>query len=147
MADPTGLGDVIGNRIPVTSVSSHAAVASNGAGARLDTLGPFPFDIRVRNAWWNAISADMAINTASYRRMSLYNGGATGTVTATASRMASLNITASVASFGASAFTVLTAVTAASGEILYFSQETVGGDHNAGTALPTGQFSIAYEII
>ena len=147
MADPTGLGDIPGNRLAVTSLSSHAAVASDGAGARLSQFGPFPFAIRVRNAWWSPTGADNTVNTASYRRLSLYNGGAAGTGTLTASRMASLNLTASQASLGAQDMTAVTAATAASGVVFYFSQETVGGDHATGTTLAAGQFSVAYEVI
>ena len=143
----TALGDIPGARFHAPVVGTHASVASNGAAARLGQIGPFAHNIRMRNIWHSPTGADQGANTASYRRLSVYNGGTAGTVTATASRIASLNYSASLASLGARALTVDTTVTLASGEIAYFSQETVGGDDATGTVLRAGQFSVAYEVI
>jgi hypothetical protein len=147
MAKSSMLGDIPGNRFPLP-LQTNASAASNGANARLGQVGPFPFDIRLRAGWWSPTGADSdATSTASYRRLSVYNGGSAGTGTATASRMASLNLTASQASLGAVAFVVDSTVTAASGSILYFSQETVGGAESNGTVLRAGQAQLFYEII
>lgn len=144
----TPLGDIPGARFHVAQAFTHASVASNGANARLGQIGPFAHDIRIRNAWWTPTGADnAATNTASYRRLSLYNGGASGTATATANRLASLNLTASAASLAPRAMTVDTTVTVASGSVLYASQETVGGASATNTQLEAGQFALAYEII
>lgn len=144
----TKLGDIPGARFHSPAVVTHASVASGGANARLGQIGPFAHDLRIQNAWWTPTGADNAgTSTASYRRLSLYNGGASGTVTATASRVASLNLTASKASLAPVAMTVDTTVTLASGAILYFSQETVGGASATNTQLEAGQFSLAYEVI
>jgi|SRR5688572_11357208 len=141
-------GDIPGNRHHVPLLATHASVASGGANARLSQFGPFAFDIRMRNVWWSPTGADhAATQSASYRRLSVYNGGSAGTVTASASRMASLNNSASQASLGAVPFVVDTTVTLGSGQIGYFSQETVGAADANGTVLVAGQFSLAYEII
>jgi len=144
----TRLGDIPGARFHAPLVVTHASAASGGANARLGQFGPFDHDLRVRGAYWTPTGADNAgTSTASYRRLSLYNGGASGTVTATASRLASLNLTATRASLGPVAMTVDTAVTVASGAALYFSQETVGAASATNTQLEAGQFAIAYEVI
>jgi hypothetical protein len=141
-------GDIPGNRDHIPLVGTHAAVASGGANSRQLQFGPLAFDVRMRNVWWSPTSADQAATqTATYRRLSVYNGGASGTGTATASRMASLNLTASLASLGAREFTVDTTVTLASGQIAYFSQETVGGTDANGSVLAGGQYSLAYEVL
>lgn len=140
--------DIPDNRYHLPLVATHASAASDGANARIGQFGPFGRNIRVRNAWWSPTGADNdATITASYRRMSLYNGAALGTATATANRLASLNLTASQASLGALAMTVDSTVTVASGAILYASQETVGAAHANGTVLRAGQFSLSYEEI
>lgn len=147
MAKSNMLGDIPNARfgLPLGTV---AAVASGGANARLMNFGPFPFDIRLRAGWWQPTGADQAAtSTASYRRISVYHGGAAGTATATASRMASLNMTASIASFGTASFTVDSTVTVASGNTIYMSQETVGGTETNGTVLAAGQAMLWYEII
>lgn len=143
----TQLGDIPGARFHAPAVVTHASAASSGANAYLGQFGPFQHNVRVRNVAWAATSADQGANTASYRRLSLYNGGTAGTVTATASRIGSLNLSASQASRGTSAFTIDTTVTVASGAILYFSQETVGGLDATGTVLQAGTLAVAYEII
>jgi len=145
----TPLGDIAGARF-IEQTETFAAVASGGANARLvGPLGPFPHNIRARALYYVPTTADQAATqTASYRRLSLYNGGTAGTATSTASRMASHNLIASQASLGALAWgTVDTTVTAASGSVLYFSQETVGAAEANGTVLAGGKFSLHYEII
>lgn len=144
MAAQGGLGDIVGNRLSVPFLVSHASVASNGADASLGQVGPFPHDIRMRNAWWTPTGGDQGANTASYRRLTLRNGGAAGTGTAI---IASLNLTASRASLAPAEMTVDTTVTLASGAVLVVSQATVGGTDATGTVLRAGQFALAYEII
>lgn len=147
MAKSNMLGDIPGARF-LTQPVTNAAVASNGANARLGQVGPFPYDIRVRAAWWSPTGADQAATaTGSFRRLSFYNGGPAGTATATASRVASLNLVASQASLGAVAMVANTAATVASGSIVYLSQETVGGAEAGGTVLVAGQAHFAYEVI
>src|SRR6266511_615931 len=119
----TKLGDVPDARFFFPSVSSYAALTSAAANARLDSLGPFDHNIRVRAVYWQPTGADhSATQSASYRRFTLYNGGVSGTVSASASRIASLNASSTVASFGTAAFTVNTAATVASGQTVFFSQ-------------------------
>lgn len=148
MAKSSPLGDIPGARFTETNIVQNASVASGGANARLGQIGPYPHDVRFRNLWWSPTGADQAATqSATYRRLSLFNGGTAGTVTATASRMASLNLSATQASLGAAAFAVDTTQTLASGQIAYFSQETVGGTDANGTVLAAGQFALAYEIV
>lgn len=144
----TPLGDIPGARFHEPLAATNAAVASNGANARIGQIGPFAHNVRVRNAWWTPISADQAATqSATYRRLTLYNGGTAGTATATGSRLASANMSASAASLGPVSMTVDTTLTVSSGSIIYFSQETVGGTDANGTVLSAGQFAVAYEVI
>lgn len=146
----TFLGDIPGNRFYMANVVTHASVASNGANARLDGfVGPFLQTVRIISAWWQPdANQNTAATTDSYRRLSLYNGGTAGTATATASRLASLNLTASVNSRSANSFTVVsTGHTIASNSILYFSHETVGGAETNATVLAAGHFSLVYELL
>lgn len=146
------LGDIPGARFHEPFLQSVAAVASNGANGRIGQFGPFAHDIRVRNVWYSPTAGDQAATqSATYRRLSLFNGGTAGTVTATANRIASLNASASQASQGAAAFTIIdptgTTETVPAGAILYFSQETVGGTDANGTVLAAGQLALAYEVV
>jgi hypothetical protein len=141
-------GDIPGNRHHIPNAATNTAVASGGANARIAQIGPLAFDVRLRNLWWSPTGADQtSTQTATYRRLSLYNGGSAGTATASASRMGSINLSASQASLGAVAGVVDTTVTLASGQIAYFSQETVGGTDANGSVLAAGQFALAYEIL
>ncbi len=160
----TPIGDIPGARFHQANLNAFAAVASGGAGARLGQFGPFAHPLRIRNVWYTPTGADnAATQTATYRRLSLYNGGTSGTSTLSASgtgtnsgfqgRVASLNLnsTASSGSQTPIPFTVVdatgTTLTLASGVVLYFSQETVGGTDANGTVLPAGQFAVAYEVV
>lgn len=141
----TPLGDIPGGRFFFPSVSSYASLASGGANAKLDHIGPFDHNIRVRSVYWQPTGADHAASqSASYRRLTLRNAGTAGTATAI---IGSLNASATLASLGTRAFTVDTAVTVASGQILVFSQETVGAAEANGTILVAGRFALSYEII
>lgn len=144
MASSGGLGDVVGNRVAVPVIFTHASVASNGADAGLGQIGPFGYAVRVRSAWWTPTGADQGAHTASYRRVSLRNGGSAGTGTAI---IGSLNLSASKASLAPASMTVDTTATLAAGEVLVASQATVGGADATGTVLRAGQFALAYEII
>ena len=134
---------------------TFASVASNGANARLMQVGPFQRDARIKGITFIPTGADQSFHSASYRRLSLYNAGTAGTATATANRLASLNITASQASLGTVPFSLVYPATGtagssgtfASGETLYFSQETVGGTETNGTVLRAGQLSMVIEFI
>lgn len=144
----TPLGDIPDARFYITPIT-HASVASNGADARIQALGPFDFNIKIKNVYWSPTGAaqNTAAGTASYRRLSLYNGGTAGTVTATASRLGSANLNASIASHGSTSFTLAATPTVASGGIIYLSHETVGGAETDSTPLRAGFFSLAYEIV
>lgn len=139
----TPKGDIPGAREHVHAVA-NASVASNGANARVAAIGPFAHNIRVQNFWWTPLGTDQAGDTASYRRLTLVNGGAAGTDTVV---LASLNLTASHASLGPVAGAPVTAQTVASGTVLYLSQTSIGTASDAETVLVAGQAALAYEIV
>ncbi len=143
----TQLGDIPGARFHVPQVMAHASVASDGANARVGQIGPFPHNIRVRSAFWTPTDADQTGHGTSYRKLTLYNGGAAGTATATSKVIASLGITASKASLAPVAMVVDTTVTLSAGEVIYASHETVGGAKNTETILRAGQFALGFEVI
>ena len=134
---------------------AQASIASNGAAARVLQTGPWGREGRITALYWSPIGADQAANTASYRRHLVYNGGTAGTSTATANILASIGWTASGASLKPMTGVVVypaSATTASSGtfgsaDVLYFSQNTVGGDHASGTVTVAGQFKLILEFI
>lgn len=143
------LADIPGNFF-VAPLGSHASVASNGAGALLvDCAFVAPANLKLLSAW-RQVQADeasvgTATTTASYRRVSIVNGGAAGTGTTI---MASSNGNgASVASLGTRAFATTANNTAAAGDILMASQLTVGGANDDATTLRAGKLWIAYELL
>ena len=141
----TPLGDIPGARFHIPYAATHASVASNGANAKLAQIGPFEFPVAIRAAYWTPTGADQAgTSTASYRRMTVRNGGASGTTTAI---LASLNLTATRASLAPVAMTVVATPTLAAGAVAVFSQETVGAASATNTQLEAGQFACAYEVI
>jgi len=143
----TPLGDIPGARFHNENAASvTASVASNGAGARFGQVGPYAHNVRIRNAWWIPTGTDQGANTGSYRRISIFDGGPSGTVTATANRVASLGMTASQASLGAMAFSTVDR-TISAGNVIYFSHDTVGGVDVNGSALQAGQLAYAYEVM
>jgi hypothetical protein len=122
----------------------NASVASNGANALVGLVDIAPSNARLRAAWWAPTGRDQGNNTASYRLLKVINGGTAGTGTAV---VASLALSASKASLGPVAMTVVTSATIASGAALYFSQETVGGTDATGTVLRAGSVRLSYEQI
>jgi len=134
--------DVPGNRYP--TLYHNASVASDG-GSSVVGIFRAPNDIKVQAAYWCPYGADQgaaASASASYRRVTLINGGTAGTGTTV---IASINMSASKASFGN--YTLSGTGTAVSGAMLVFSQETVGGTHATGTILRAGVMTIEYELI
>lgn len=146
------LADIPGNHFNAV-LGTMAAIASGGANGRIASLGfVAPANLRLLSAWRQNLAADevtvgTATSSASYRRHLIYNGGAAGTGTSTASIMASSNATASLGSNGARAFTVDTTVTASAGDILYCSQLTVGAATANGTDAAACVLQIAYALI
>lgn len=131
-------------------IISHASVASNGANATYGGAGVAakwraPQDCRILSVWWEPHGADSdANNTASYRNLLLYDGGADATGTAS---LASLSLTATLASDTQRAFTMAGTATVDQGDVVYASQLTVGGAHATGTVLVAGQYRFAYKPI
>jgi len=126
-------------------IISNASAASGGASAHYG-MWVAPHDLKIRGVW-RTVDADEdpgANGTASYRRLRVLNGGASGTATTI---LASLNQTASQASKGKRAYTLATSPTAAEGDIIVFDQITVGGAETNGTVLRAGQTHVAYEML
>lgn len=139
----TMLGDIPSGAIHGT-VISHASVASNGAGAALRNIGAgifrAPQNLTIVAAWWEPTGADnSATTTGSYRRLSVINAGNDGTGTTV---LASLNLTASLASNTTRALTLAATPTVSQGQVIAASHTTVGGDHANGTVLQAGNFHI-----
>ena len=146
------LGDIPSGSIYGDTIS-HASVASNGAGASVGGAGAVgkwraPADCKIVSVFWEAEGADSdAANTASYRQLTLVDGGADASGTAV---VASLNLTASLASDTQRAFTLATNATYPdgvpldAGDTVYASHATVGGNHSTGTVLVAGSFRFYY---
>ena len=131
-------------------VGTVAAVASNGAGALIaGQVFIAPAACKILSAWALNVSADdvtkgTATTSASYRRMTLVcNTAAAGTGTHI---VASLNATASAASWATRAFTVV-ASTIPAGGVVQLSHLTVGADTADGTDMAARQVEIAYELV
>lgn len=137
-------GDIPGLRESMP-LAPFAAVASGGANALLNVQNPFPWPVRIRNAWYIPTGASVAnTESGSYRRLTLVNPGVSGTGTAI---IASLNLSFTGASLVPIAMVVDTTQTMASGISPLGSQITIGAATANGTVLPAGQFAVSYEII
>src|SRR4030065_59677 len=126
-----------------------ASVASDGSNAVVASAAFIaPNSIKVKNAWYipwaDAATVGTATTSATYRRINLLNGGTSGTGTTI---VASCNMTASVASRGSKAFATTANNTLSSGQMLYFSQLTVGGTDDDGTVLQSGVLQIEYQLL
>ena len=145
----TALGDIPSGALLGVQIT-HASVASDGAGTLLAAIGVgvwrAPQNIRIIDAWWEPTGADNATaQAASYRRVDLDNGGADGTGTTV---LASINLTASLASNTTRALTLATTPTVSKGSIVCASiGATVGGAHASGTLVRAGQFHFTYRPI
>lgn len=143
------LADIPGNHF-VAQLGTVAAIASNGANAKPAALGfVAPANLRILSAWKhnlsaNEVTAGTAISSASYRAHYIGNGGSAGTATA---RLATLLATASAAASGARAFSVDSTLTVAAGEIIHYSQATVGAATADGTDAAACAIQIAYQLL
>jgi len=107
-----------------------------------------PNDLSIQRVWYqpwaDQATQGTATTSATYRRFQLCNGGTAGTSTTV---IASVNITASIASRGSKAFSTTASNTASAGEILFFSALTVGGNNDDGTILQSGVLQVEYELL
>lgn len=85
-----------------------------------------------------------ATTSASYRRTNLVNGSTDGSGTTI---MASLNQTASQATYSTRAFSLTSNVTAAAGEIIFASTLTVGAATADGTTQEAGNVFVSYSLL
>jgi hypothetical protein len=119
--------------------------ASNGATARTAPFAAFHRDYRPTVFYFSPTGADATgSSTATYRQLLVLNGGTSGTGTQV---LASLNLVASLASWGTRAFTVNTSVTVASNSVIYFKQTTVGSGDHANCVMPAASIFGAVEFI
>lgn len=137
-------------RTYIHRLGTHAAVASNGAGAILaDAVFVAPLDCRIVSAWKMNISASdvtkgTATTSASYRRFNLISNTA-GTGSGT-DIVCSLNATASAASLATRSFSTV-ASTIPAGAIVLASHLTVGAETGDGTDAAAGIIEIAYQLV
>ena len=125
------LGDIVSGEIHGGGIS-HASVASNGAAATYGGAGTAlkwraPANCKIVGAAWTPDGADNATTiTASYRLLTLVNGGqaAAGTTV-----LASMNLTASLASNASRNLTLASVATLSKGDIIYASQSKIGRAH------------------
>lgn len=146
----SALADLPGNHF-IMRLGSNAAIASNGANARLADVGMVaPANLKILSVWRhnlaaNEVTVGTATSSASYRRHTLVNGGAAGTATVI---LASLNNTASNASLGsAPQFALVATPTAAQGDVLYGNQITVGAATADGTDAAAAIWEVAYQLL
>jgi|SRR3972149_416492 len=143
------IGDIPGGSLQ-GGVVSHASLASDGAaatygGAAIANKWRAPQACTIVGAYWEPHGADNdAANASSYRRLTVINGGAAAAGTTV---LASLNLTASLASNTQRAMTLATNPTLSAGECIYASQTTIGGNHSAGTVTRAGTFRWDYRPI
>lgn len=140
------LADIPGNFF-VHDLGSNASVASNGGAARLaDVFFVAPANLKLLSVW-RQVQVDESTHTdatASYRQITLHNGGTSGTAE---TGLATRNNTASTAQYGSHSFALAATPTASAGDVIWASHATVGGDLNDGTILRAAKFSIAYELL
>jgi hypothetical protein len=139
-------GDIPGGAPSVTPELTVASVASNGAAASARLAFRAPQAVRITHAWWqpDTVAQATASASASYRRLTLINGGQgqAGTVV-----LGSLNLTTSLQSLATRAFTLASTPTLAAGDTIIFSQATVGGDNAEGSVLRAGTLFVGYRPI
>ena len=152
MLSVNNLGDIPSGAIYGGTIS-HASVASNGANATFGGAGAVakwraPVDCKIVAAFWEAEGADTATNdTASFRTLSLIDGGADATGTDV---IATLNLTATLGSNEQRPMTLATngtypdGVPLDAGDCVYASHITVGAARAADTLLAAGSFRFHY---
>ncbi len=139
-------GDIPGGSPSIVPELTVASVASNGAGASARLAFRAPQAVRITHAWWqpDTVAQATASASASYRRLSLINGGQglAGTTV-----LGSLNLSTSLQSLATRAFTLASTPTLAAGDTLIFSHASVGGDNAEGTVLRAGTLFVGYRPI
>ena len=143
----TAYGDLPSGAI-AGPVISHASVASNGASASFNAIGAnvwrAPQAGVIDNAHWEPTGADAAgTSAASFRTLTIRNGGSSGTGTTV---LASLVLSASLASNTIRAFTVGSAATFAAGDVICAHQAATGTDAED-TVLVAGRFQANWRAI
>jgi len=143
----TAYGDIPGGSPMVMPEIVIASVASDGAAATARVPFRAPQAIRITGAWWQPNTVAQATTTsatASYRRLSLLNGGQGQAGTAL---LGSLNLTVSLQSLATRAFTLASWPTLAAGDTIVLSHATVGGLDAEGTVLRAGTLFLSYRPI
>ncbi len=140
----------VGDVANVRNLISHASVASDGANAIVGSIGAncfrAPRAMQLESAWWEPTGADNTAtpNTLSYRRVTVLDAGPNGAGTTV---LASLDLTASLASNTTRAFSLIATPTVPKGNVIAVQHATVGGAHSDGTVLRAGQFHLNWSPI
>lgn len=134
-------------------VITHAALASDGGSAAYG-VGTDAQRFRVPQAaiilgadWEPTGANQVASQSASYRRITLYDASTDGAGTVV---LGSVNMSASLASNSTRAFTMQTvtaSLTVPAGQIIAVSQISVGGNHSQGMVLRAGAVHVKFRPI
>ena len=143
----TAYGDLPSGALVGPNIS-HASVASNGASASFNNIGAnvwrAPQNGVVVSAWWEPTGADAAgTSAASFRTLTIRNGSTDGLGTAV---LASLVLSASLASNTTRAFTLATTPTFSAGQVIAAHQAATGTDAED-TVLVAGRFQVNWRPI
>ena len=132
----TFLGDIPNGEL-TGPVSTFASVASAGASSQAVIPWRAPQKIKLTSALFapDTVIQNSTGATASYRRITLINGGQLGTGTVV---LGSINLNASQDSLATRAFTLASNPTMTKGDVLITKQETVGAADAEGTVLRAG---------
>lgn len=137
-----------GNAV-IRTLISHASVASNGANAIVGSIGAncfrAPTAMTIQSAWWEPTGADSAgSSTVSYRQVNVLNCGQAGLG---ATVLASLGLTATLASNNTRGLVLGSAPNVQQGDIIAFQHATVGGANSDHTVLVAGQLQVNWRPI
>lgn len=143
----TAYGDLPSGAL-VGAQISHASVASDGAAASFNNIGASiwraPQNGRIDSVWWEPTGADSsAASAVSFRTLTIRNGASDGTGTAI---LASLVLSASLASNTTRAFTLATTPTFSAGQPIYAAHAATGTNATH-TVLVAGKFHVNWRPV
>ena len=136
------LADIPGNKFEFVGFTPSATVASNGASTK-EILFRAQADMTIQAAYALPQSGDQGGHGTSYRKVAVFNGGAAGAGT---DAIGSYGFTASKAQYGVQALFTGGTVTVAAGDVVCFSQVTVGGNKNTETIVAAGKLIVEYRL-
>ena len=138
----THLGDIPSGEIAGPQIAL-ASVASNGASASAVIAWRAPQNLKITSGYFapDTVTQNSAAGTASYRDISLINGGPIGTGTTV---LGSLRLTASLGSLVQRSLTLAATATMSKGDVLITKQVSAGAASDDATILRAGLLSCNY---